>query len=159
MLNLLLSTRIHNQIVPQWTRIKYLDIHIDRCQTWKSHIKVNSAQIKWKLFEFCRSIGTILQLKLDCKLLLYNTLLYLLYDVTLFNCEERNVADTKTEKLSNIQLNIWKSFNSIRMPWIVTFYTTVIILLYKRITPQLLSPSRLHNVIRHKCNAENGIYS
>lgn len=66
---------INNQMVPQQFWTKYLGIHLDRRLTWKSHIDAKLTQMKLKVAQIHWLIGRNSVLRLDCKLLLYNSIL------------------------------------------------------------------------------------
>ena len=67
--------RINNHNIPQHTHVKYLGIHLDRRLTWKYHIDAKVTQINLKIVELKWLIGRNSKLKLDCKLLLYNSII------------------------------------------------------------------------------------
>src|SRR6476661_4848468 len=67
--------KINNQIIPQNSHVKYLGIHLDRRLTWKSHIEAKLTQMKLKANQIHWLIGRNSVLSLDCKLLLYNSIL------------------------------------------------------------------------------------
>ena len=67
--------KINNQIIPQNSHVKYLGIHLDRRLTWKSHIEATLTQMKLKAIQIQWLIGRNSVLSLDCKLLLYKSIL------------------------------------------------------------------------------------
>lgn len=66
---------INSQMIPQQTNVKYLGIHLDRRLTWKCHIEAKLIQMKLKAIQINWLIGRNSTLSLDCKLLLYNSIL------------------------------------------------------------------------------------
>lgn len=66
---------LNNQIVPQRSHFKYLGIHLDQRLTWKFHIDAKLIQMKLKLSELYWLMGRNSTLSLDCKLLLYKSIL------------------------------------------------------------------------------------
>lgn len=69
------SIAINNQVIPQRSVVKYLGIHIDRRLTWKQHIDAKLIQMKLKAAQLYWLMGRNSTLGLDCKLLLYKSIL------------------------------------------------------------------------------------
>ncbi|GBP06782.1 RNA-directed DNA polymerase from mobile element jockey [Eumeta japonica] len=63
------------QVVTQHSCVKYLGIHLDQRLTWKFHIKAKLTQMKLKLAQLHWLIGRNSTLSLDCKLLIYKSLM------------------------------------------------------------------------------------
>lgn len=66
---------INNQFIPQHSEVKYLGMHLDRHLTWKHHIEAKLTQMKLKTVQLNWLIGRNSVLSLDCKLLIYKSIL------------------------------------------------------------------------------------
>ncbi len=66
---------LNNKPIPQQKDVKYLGLHLDRRLTWKKHIEMKRKQVKLKFSKMYWMMGRNSKLSLDCKLLLYKSLL------------------------------------------------------------------------------------
>lgn len=109
------SILINNQIVPQHSEVKYLGVHLDRRLTWKYHVEAKITQIKLTTAKLHWLIGRNSVLKLDCKLLLYKSLLKPIwyYGIQLWG----TASATTIEKIQRQQNKILRMITA--APWYI----------------------------------------
>ncbi|KAH8373685.1 hypothetical protein KR093_003287, partial [Drosophila rubida] len=64
---------LNNTVVPIATEVTYLGVHLDRRLTWRSHIEAKRTHVKLKAKSLHWLINSRSPLRLDYKVLLYNT--------------------------------------------------------------------------------------
>jgi len=67
--------KLNNKTIPQHNDVKYLGLHLDRRLTWKKHIEMKRKQMKLKFSKLYWMMGRNSKLSLDCKLLLYKSII------------------------------------------------------------------------------------
>lgn len=107
--------QINNHFIPQHTNVKYLGIHLDRRLTWKFHIDAKLTQIKLKTVQLAWLIGRNSKLSLDCKLLIYNSIIKTIwcYGIQLWG----TASASNIEKLQRRQNNLLRMITS--APWYI----------------------------------------
>lgn len=107
--------QINNQNIPQHTNVKYLGIHFDRRLTWKIHIDAKLTQIKLKTVQLTWLIGRNSKLSLDCKLLLYKSIIKPIwcYGIQIWG----TASVSNVEKLQRRQNRLLRMITS--APWYV----------------------------------------
>ena len=106
---------INNHIIPQQTEVKYLGLHLDRRLTWKKHIDTKLTQMKLKLLQIYWLIGKNSRLSLDCKLLLYSSIIKPIwcYGIQLWG----TASASNIEKIQRFQNKILRMITA--APWYV----------------------------------------
>ena len=106
---------INNQVIPQQSEVKYLGIHLDRRLTWKFHIDAKLTQMKLKALQINWLIGRNSMLSLDCKLLLYNSVLKPIwtYGIQLWG----TASASNVEKIQRRQNKILRTITA--APWYI----------------------------------------
>ena len=106
---------MNNIIIPQKQKVKYLGLHLDRRLTWKYHIATKRKQIKLKLSKMYWMMGRNSKLSLDCKLLLYKSIIMHIwtYGIQLWG----TTSATNKDVIQKIQSKILRIITN--SPWFI----------------------------------------
>ena len=66
---------LNSKTLPQATDVKYLGLHLDQRLTWQKHILMKRNQLSLKLRELYWLIDKSSKMSLDCKLLIYKSII------------------------------------------------------------------------------------
>lgn len=106
---------LNNTNIPQHTNVKYLGLYLDRRLTWKKHIDMKRRQMKIKFSKMYWMMGRNSKLSLDCKLLLYKTIIMPIwtYGIQLWGTTSASNKDILQRAQSKILRNITNA------PWYI----------------------------------------
>ncbi len=107
--------KLNNTPIPQHKDVRYLGLYLDRRLTWRKHIEMKRKQIKLKTSKLHWMMGRNSKLSLDCKLLLYKSIIMPIwtYGIQLWG----TTSSSNKDLLQRTQSKILRSITN--APWYI----------------------------------------